>query len=155
MPVYPGAFAKHQHVDHLAGGLGGPDLRFDRPPQLIEALGPAALLALLAQRQRGPQRPGLALKQLQVVVKPGADAIATQHAWMAGDLPPVVADNDLPRPDPGGDPEPGERDRCSKLSNGSFGNGRSNSISSDSAWPIVTSRPRIVRDRSSIMHTAR
>jgi hypothetical protein len=44
---------------------------------------------------------------------------------------------------------------CSKLSNGSAGNGRSNSISSDSAWPIVTRRPRIVRDRSLIMHTAR
>jgi hypothetical protein len=78
--------AEQQHVDDLAGGLRGPDLALDRPPQPIKALRPAALLALLAQRQRVRKRAGLALEQLQIVVKLGRALLAAAKPRVVRDL---------------------------------------------------------------------
>jgi hypothetical protein len=98
--------AEHQHVDHLAGRLGGPDPPLDQRPELVEAVRPPTPLALLAQRQRVAQRAGLALEQLEVVVEPGRAQLAAPQPRVAGHLAAVVEDLDLARPDPGGDPQP-------------------------------------------------
>jgi hypothetical protein len=56
---------EHQHVDHLAGGLGGADLRCDLLPELIEAVRPGAAFACLGQSERSGERTRLAGEQLE------------------------------------------------------------------------------------------
>ena len=52
--------AEEQDVDHLAGGFRGPVALADARPELVEAAGPVAALAVLVQRERAGQRAGLA-----------------------------------------------------------------------------------------------
>ena len=82
--------AEHQHVDHLPGGLRGA-----RPPQRVEALRPAYLLALLAHRHRVLKRPRLSLQRLEIVIKPRGALLPPPQPRMPGDLLAVVHDADL------------------------------------------------------------
>jgi hypothetical protein len=49
--------AQQQHVDDLPGGFRGTHPFAQLLPQLVEALRPASMLALLAERERVLQRP--------------------------------------------------------------------------------------------------
>ena len=78
--------AEQQHVDHLPGGLLAARALLDRRPQLIEARGPVAAVALLAQRERPRERARLAREQIEVVIELGADLMMAVQPLVAGDL---------------------------------------------------------------------
>jgi len=103
--------AEQQHVDDLPGRLRGTDPLLQKRPQLIKAVRPAALLALLAQRQRVLKRAWLVLEQLEVVIQPRRAQLAAPQPRMGSDLPAVGEHLDLPRPDPRGDLRADETDR--------------------------------------------
>ena len=76
--------AEQQDVDHLAGGLLAPArVLGDLAPQLVEAGGPVAAVALLSQRQRPGERAGLARQQIEVVVQVRAGAVLAVKAFVA------------------------------------------------------------------------
>ena len=79
--------AQQQDVDHLPRGVRAAIAAGQRRPQLIEAAGPAAPVALLGKRHRVLKRTGLAGEQLEVVIELGAGAVLAVQPLMAGDLP--------------------------------------------------------------------
>ena len=88
---------EHQNVDHLPRGLRRAVALRDRAPERIKAAGPRPAVALLGQRERAGQSPGLAREQLEVVVKDRAGGVAAVQAFVARDDAIVVSDDDLPR----------------------------------------------------------
>jgi hypothetical protein len=110
-PCGPELAAEYEHLHHLAGRLRGADSRLDRVPELVEAVGPGAAFALLAQRERARERAGLDLEQLEVVVQLRAGAEAAPQPLMTRDLAPAMAEHDLPGADPRRDTQTGEPDR--------------------------------------------
>ena len=68
-PRGPVLAREHQNVDHLPRSLRSSVALGDLCPELIEASRPRAPLALLRQRDRAGQAAGLALQELEVVVK--------------------------------------------------------------------------------------
>jgi len=103
--------AEQQHVDDLPGGLRGTQALLELLPELIEALRPAALLALLAERERVLQRPRLVSEQLEVVIQSRGAQLAAAQPRMRRDRPAVGEHLDLPGPDPGGDLRPDQAHR--------------------------------------------
>ena len=93
--------AAEQHdVDHLPRGVRA-SVAFDqRRPQLIEAAGPRAAVALLREREGVLEGAGLAGEQLEVVIELGAGAVLAVQPLMARDLTAAVVDRDLARADP-------------------------------------------------------
>ena len=93
--------AEQQHVDHLPGGVRAPVAAGQPSPQLVEALRPAATVALLGQRDGVLKPAGLAMQQLEVVIELGAGPELAVQPLMPRDLPTGVVDRDLPGADPG------------------------------------------------------
>src|SRR5690606_2707630 len=77
---------QHQDVDHLPRSLRGAVAAGELRPERVEAVRPGAAVASLRQRQRTGQAPGLALKQLEIVIELRAGAEPAVQALMARDL---------------------------------------------------------------------
>ena len=93
--------AEQQHVDHLPGGVRASVTVGQPSPQLVEALGPGAAVALLRQRDGVLQPAGLSLKQFEVVIELSAGPELAVQPLMPRDLAAGVVDRDLPGADPG------------------------------------------------------
>ena len=78
--------AEQQHVDHLPGGVRASVTVGQPGPQLVEAVGPGAAVALLGQRDGVLQPAGLVAKQLEVVIELGAGPELAVQPLMPGDL---------------------------------------------------------------------
>jgi len=75
--------AEQQHVDDLPGSLRGTQALPQLLPELIEAVGPAALVTLLAQRERVLQRARLVLEQLEGdIAFDFAIQCSADHPWL-------------------------------------------------------------------------
>src|SRR5665811_1816023 len=100
--------AEHQHVDHLPGGLLAAVARLDGAPELIEAPWPVTTVALLPQREEACERPGLARKQIEIVIQLSAPAVLAGQPLMRSDDLAVVGEHDISCADLRTDIEPSQ-----------------------------------------------